>query len=113
MDKLTEFYNSLLKKQIAAGVLFFDNKGELLIVKPSYKNHWSVPGGVIENIKLSTDKIKMVSGAEQPEIAEYRFLAPEEAIPLFSDWSRDKIARSIEVLKNNQPPIYLENGQGF
>lgn len=33
---------------MGAGVLLFNRAGELLIVKPSYKNHWSIPGGVVE-----------------------------------------------------------------
>lgn len=33
---------------MAAGVLFFDAQGRLLIVKPSYKDHWSIPGGVVD-----------------------------------------------------------------
>ena len=33
---------------MAAGALFFNDKNEILIVKPSYKNNWEVPGGVVE-----------------------------------------------------------------
>jgi len=42
------FYQSLPRKRISAGALFFNEKKELLIVKPSYKDHWSVPGGVVD-----------------------------------------------------------------
>lgn len=35
-------------KRIAAGALFFDARGELLLVKPTYLDHWSIPGGVVE-----------------------------------------------------------------
>ena len=35
-------------KQMGAGALFFNNAGELLLVKPTYRDHWSVPGGVVE-----------------------------------------------------------------
>lgn len=41
------FYDNLPKKRMAAGVLFFNDKEELLILKPSYKDHWTIPGGVI------------------------------------------------------------------
>jgi 8-oxo-dGTP diphosphatase len=37
------------KKQMGAGALFFNSAGELLIVKPTYRDYWSVPGGVIED----------------------------------------------------------------
>jgi 8-oxo-dGTP pyrophosphatase MutT (NUDIX family) len=31
---------------MGTGVLFFDDKGRVLVVKPGYKDHWTVPGGV-------------------------------------------------------------------
>ena len=33
---------------MAAGALIFNNKNELLIVKPNYKDRWSIPGGVVD-----------------------------------------------------------------
>ena len=36
------------KKTIAGGALFFNAQGRLLIVKPTYRGHWSIPGGVVE-----------------------------------------------------------------
>jgi ADP-ribose pyrophosphatase YjhB (NUDIX family) len=41
-----EYVKSLPKKNIAAGALFFDEGGKILIVKPSYKDNWNIPGGV-------------------------------------------------------------------
>jgi 8-oxo-dGTP pyrophosphatase MutT (NUDIX family) len=32
----------------SAGALFFDSAGRLLIVNPTYKAHWTIPGGVME-----------------------------------------------------------------
>ena len=43
-----EYYKNLPKKRMASGVLFFDETGKVLLVKLSYKNYWSIPGGVIE-----------------------------------------------------------------
>ena len=34
--------------QASAGALLRDRKGQLLILKPTYKGGWTVPGGVIE-----------------------------------------------------------------
>ncbi len=42
------WYESLPKKRMGAGVLFFDDAGRLLIVKPTHKDHWSVPGGTVD-----------------------------------------------------------------
>ena len=33
---------------MASGVVFENETGEILLVKPTYKDYWSVPGGVIE-----------------------------------------------------------------
>ena len=33
----------------AAGALFTDGAGRVLLVKPSYRDHWSLPGGIIEH----------------------------------------------------------------
>src|SRR5260221_14159264 len=32
----------------SAGALIFDQKGRLLILKPTYKSGWTIPGGVVE-----------------------------------------------------------------
>jgi 8-oxo-dGTP diphosphatase len=33
---------------VAAGVLFFDDSGRILLVQPTYKDHWDIPGGYVE-----------------------------------------------------------------
>lgn len=42
------FQQSLAKKRGSAGCLFFDANGRLLIVNPTYKKTWEIPGGSIE-----------------------------------------------------------------
>jgi 8-oxo-dGTP diphosphatase len=42
------YLESLPKKRMAAGGLFFNAKGKILILKPTYREYWSIPGGVIE-----------------------------------------------------------------
>ena len=34
---------------VSAGALIFDQSGRLLILKPTYKTGWTIPGGVMEN----------------------------------------------------------------
>ncbi|TBL30045.1 NUDIX hydrolase [Verrucosispora sp. SN26_14.1] len=34
--------------RVAAGALFLNNEGHVLLVRPSYKNHWDIPGGYVE-----------------------------------------------------------------
>jgi len=33
---------------VSAGALIFDRRGRLLIIKPTYKSGWTIPGGVME-----------------------------------------------------------------
>lgn len=35
--------------RVAAGVLFRDRQGRVLLVKPSYKDGWEIPGGYVEH----------------------------------------------------------------
>ena len=44
-----EYAKMLPKKQTGTAVLFFNTKGELLIVKPDYKDGWLVPGGATDD----------------------------------------------------------------
>ncbi|HEX4107596.1 MAG TPA: NUDIX hydrolase [Solirubrobacteraceae bacterium] len=32
----------------SAGVMVFDGRGRLLVLNPTYKNHWTLPGGMVE-----------------------------------------------------------------
>lgn len=36
------------KKAVAAAAVFFNNDGQILLVKPTYKDHWGMPGGEVE-----------------------------------------------------------------
>ena len=49
-DKMSRkaYQQSLPRKRISAGCLFFDEVGRLLLVKPTYKDGWEIPGGVVE-----------------------------------------------------------------
>ena len=42
------YLNSLPRKRMGAGCLLFDEQSKLLILKPTYKDNWLLPGGVIE-----------------------------------------------------------------
>ncbi|MFD6348038.1 NUDIX domain-containing protein [Streptomyces roseolus] len=39
---------ALPRKRVAAGVLFFDDAGRVLLVDPVYKEPWEIPGGAVE-----------------------------------------------------------------
>jgi 8-oxo-dGTP diphosphatase len=40
---------TLPMKYLSAGALFFDEQGRLLLVKPTYKDGWEIPGGIVEH----------------------------------------------------------------
>lgn len=41
-----------MQKRIAAGAIIRNEKGEILIVKPTYKEGWLIPGGLAEEGEL-------------------------------------------------------------
>ena len=55
---MNNYYANLPKKNMASGALIFDTDNKLLIVKPSYKDHWSIPGGVVEKNESPYDACK-------------------------------------------------------
>ncbi len=47
MDK-KEYQQTLPRKRISAGCLLFDEEDRLLVLQPTYKATWEIPGGVVE-----------------------------------------------------------------
>lgn len=43
-----EYVAKLPRKSVSAGVLIRDERGRVLLVEPSYKAGWEIPGGVVE-----------------------------------------------------------------
>lgn len=43
-----EYVRSLHRRRMAAGVLLRDSAGRVLLVEPSYKQHWDIPGGSVD-----------------------------------------------------------------
>ena len=48
MQTKAEFYSSLPAKRMGAGVVFLNAQGEVLVVQPTYKETWEIPGGIVE-----------------------------------------------------------------
>lgn len=38
----------MAKPRVAAGALFFDDQNRVLLVQPTYKDGWDIPGGYVE-----------------------------------------------------------------
>lgn len=50
-DEIAALYASLPLKRVAAGALFVEGSGaaeRVLLVEPTYKDVWDIPGGVVE-----------------------------------------------------------------
>lgn len=73
------FPDSRARKRMAAGMLLFNVEGQVLLVEPTYKPHWEVPGGVVEADESPRD-------AAQREIAEELGLARHAGRLLVLDW---------------------------
>jgi 8-oxo-dGTP pyrophosphatase MutT (NUDIX family) len=64
----------------AAGALFFDDRGRLLLVEPTYKPGWEIPGGVVEHGETPSEACRR-------EIEEELGLAREPGRLLVVDWA--------------------------
>src|SRR3989338_6212612 len=47
-EEKQKYFDGLPKKHMATGAIMFDRKNRLLIVKPTYKDGWTIPGGVVD-----------------------------------------------------------------
>lgn len=43
-----EYYKQLKKRHAGSGILFLDTYERILVVKPTYKDGWLIPGGTID-----------------------------------------------------------------
>jgi ADP-ribose pyrophosphatase YjhB (NUDIX family) len=49
MNSSKAYTASLPQKRMGAGCLFFDEQGRVMLVKPTYKSGWEIPGGSVED----------------------------------------------------------------
>ncbi len=47
-ERTRAWYRTLPAKRVGAGVVFTDVDDRVLLVRPTYKEHWEVPGGIVE-----------------------------------------------------------------
>lgn len=97
MKTRAEWLASLNRKISGTGAYLFDENGNILIVKPTYKEGWSVPGGVIEEnespldcvkreileelgISLNIKKLLVLDYRKDPELESYQFIFTGETI---------------------------------
>jgi 8-oxo-dGTP diphosphatase len=84
-------YVNLPSKIIGAGAVFFDAEGRVLIVEPSYKDHWEIPGGVVEDTEPPYD------GACREVLEELGLDRPLGRL-LVVDWSPPSGRRPVDIV---------------
>ena len=92
--KRYRYYKRLPKKVVSAGVLLFNNRQELLILNTtSYKDHWEIPGGIVEADESPRQ-------ACLREIKEETGLSLKQARLLVIDYKmlRDRITDSFQMI---------------
>lgn len=51
------YYQNLPQKRMAVAALIFNERGQILILKTSYKKYWLLPGGVVEKDESLTQAL--------------------------------------------------------
>lgn len=69
--------------RMAAGALFFDPAGRVLMVEPSYKDYWDIPGGYVETGESPLQ-------AATREVREELGIAPPLGRLLAIDWAPNR-----------------------
>jgi 8-oxo-dGTP diphosphatase len=82
---------ALPRKRMAAGVLLTDVQDRSLLVEPTYKDYWDIPGGIVE-----ADESPYV--AAKREVNEELGLVVEPGRLLAVDWVPPKLARTEGVI---------------
>jgi len=91
LQETKKYIDQLDKKRMAAGILLFNDKQELLIVKPTYKEAWTVPGGSINLNESPRDGVIR-------EVKEEINLDINNASFLCVDYKLDKFGESLQFM---------------
>ncbi|MFD7222919.1 NUDIX domain-containing protein [Streptomyces sp. NPDC059892] len=75
-----EAHEAVARPRTAAGVLFFDEAGRVLLVRPTYKPGWEIPGGYLHPGETPSE------GAAR-EVKEEIGITPPIGRLLVADWA--------------------------
>ncbi len=83
-------HNSLPAKPMSAGVVFRDESGKIMLVKPNYRDFWIVPGGNIDEnespLNCAVREVKEEIGLEiRPRQLSFRLVDYRPTHDGFSD----------------------------
>ena len=76
----TDARGAVAQPRVAAGVLIFDETGRVLLVNPTYKPRWEIPGGYVHPGETPSD------GATR-ELKEELGITPPVGRLLVADWA--------------------------
>ena len=89
------YYQNLPKKRMAVGAVFFNEAGQLLILKTSYRKSWTLPGGVVElNESLGQALCREVKEEIDLDILNYKLAA--------LDYCESKIVNEVQNTESLQ-----------
>ncbi|MBV9023651.1 MAG: NUDIX hydrolase [Streptomycetaceae bacterium] len=75
-----EHEQRMARPRVAAGALFFDSHDHVLLVRPSYKPGWEIPGGYVEAKESPLDACRR-------EVQEELGISPPIGTLLVVDWA--------------------------
>lgn len=115
LEEQKKYYASLDKKRISVGALYFNSKGELLIVKPNYKDHWIVVGGTVDKdespleaiIRETTEETSLYIKNLRLVSVEYRQLGSYQNEALFFLFYGGKLSKK-QIKQINLPADELD-----
>lgn len=70
------------RAHLSAGVLFFDDAGRIMLVEPTYKDYWDIPGGYVNHGESPR-------AAARREVREELGLDVSPGRLLVTDWAPD------------------------
>ncbi|MFC5718991.1 NUDIX domain-containing protein [Streptomyces gamaensis] len=76
----TDHEKRMARPRMAAGALFFNSQGHVLLVRPSYKPMWEIPGGYVETGESPL-------AACRREVLEELGITPSIGALLVLDWA--------------------------
>lgn len=95
MKPRAEWLAGLNRKISGTGAYLFDESGNILIVKPTYKDGWSVPGGVVEENESPLECVKR-------EILEELGISVKIKNLLILDYRKDSELESYQFIFNGE-----------
>lgn len=105
----SDFTATLPRKRMGAGLLFPDARGRVLLVEPTYKAYWEIPGGaVFDGGMLTAEQLAQIQ-LPADELRSWAWCPEQEAGERLSEVLARRIAAALRA-RAQGTSVYLENG---